>query len=89
MISLHHVIKRSSDFMGRRASVDVTILISLVIIGFVNGGDVMFIVCHVTSQDHMIEVSCSNLSKNSSFLFLILSNLVVIGIAVMTICFLS
>lgn len=75
--------------MGRRASVDVTILISLVIIGFVNGGDVMFIVCHVTSQDHMIEVSCSNLSKNSSFLFLILSNLVVIGIAVMTICFLS
>lgn len=75
--------------MGWRASVDVTILISLVIIGFVNGGDVMFIVCHVTSQDHMIEVSCSNLSKNSSFLFLILSNLVVIGIAVMTICFLS
>ena len=71
--------------MGWRASVDVTILISLVIIGFVNGGDVMFIVCHVTSQDHMIEVSCSNLSKNSSFLFLILSNLVVIGIAVMTI----
>lgn len=49
----------------------------------------MFIVCHVTSQDHMIEVSCSNLSKNSSFLFLILSNLVVIDIAVMTICFLS
>ena len=49
-----------------------------------NSGD-MFLICQVTSQNHVIEGSCNFLSGNSSWYVTTLLSLVAIGTAVVDI----
>ena len=65
VISQDHVIKRSSNIIGRSPSKLVTILPSLVVIGIVIVK--MFLVHHVIYRDHVITLSCDFKGGNSSW----------------------
>ena len=49
--------------------------------------DITYSICHVTSWDHVFEVSCDNMGGSSSWYVTTLPNLVAIEIAVVEICF--
>ena len=50
-------------------------------------GDIKYLICHVTSQSHVIEGSSSSVSWNLSWYVNILPNMVAISILVVEICF--
>ena len=45
-------------------------------------GDIMYLICHVASQNHVIEESCNFINYSSSLYVTALPRLVAIGIAV-------
>ena len=47
--------------------------------------DIMYLTCHVTPQDHIIEVSCECMGGSSSPYVTTLTNLVTIGIVIVEI----
>lgn len=50
-------------------------------------GDIKYLICHVTSQNHVIEVSCSFSGGISSFSDSAEPSMVVLGIVVVQTCF--
>ena len=42
-------------------------------------GDIMFLLCHVTSQDHVIKESCEFIGRSSSWYVTTLTSLVTMG----------
>ena len=50
-------------------------------------GDIKYLICHVTSQNHVFEGSCNFLSGSFSWYVTTLPSLVAIGIVVVEICF--
>ena len=50
-------------------------------------GDIKYLTCDVTSQNHVIEGSCKFLSGSSSWYVTSLPSLVAMGIVVVDICF--
>ena len=50
-------------------------------------GDIKYLICHVTSQNYVIEGSCNFMSASSSLYVTTLPNLVAIGIVVVEVYF--
>ena len=64
-ILLAHMIKVTSDFMGRSPSRWLTILPCLVATGTLVH-DIIIAACHMIFQDHMIKVSCDIMGRSTS-----------------------
>ena len=56
--SFDNVVKDSCDNMGEFPSSKVTTLPSLLAVGFVEKDIFCFLICHVTSREHMVRWSC-------------------------------
>ena len=50
-------------------------------------GNMKYLICHATSLTHVIEGLCNFMSGSSSFYVTTLPSLVVLGVAVVEICF--
>lgn len=88
MTSLEHVFKElcyGTLRMEETSQKDLAILIAW----SSATGDITYLICHVTSQEHEIEGSCNFLSESLLLYFITLPSLVVSSIVVVELFFIS